>query len=669
MLLTFLEKIFGLNLRSHQSSDCASDASTDDIPRYPPFDRGLPAVNLESILNSQREIIDRIERTAGLTPEEYRDKILPVIQNLARYVHLLPATNSGHHRGAGGLFRMALEIGLYSLQAANSSVFANRGTLTTEARYKLHPKWVYATFVAGMCSEIYRPITNMVVVDDIGETWPQLLIPLLDWIDGKNKNRYFIVWNIQDELGAIGMSQASTAYLMNAIVPMASLQYMNDGSSEIVAAMTACVTGAIPKGSSNQIREIVVGVRNKVIERDIRSNSERYGACVVGSHLEPHLIDAMRRLIKKKSWVVNGKAARIWYSSEGLFVIWKPAATEIIALLTEERQPGIPQDGDTLADILLASGIAESNDDDGRYWEICIPGTMQLLPALKISKVEILFPEDPSSVEKTTERLVASAMQKHDAEKEFAEKIAAVNVGSALARDVPEKAVVALKPKTVEASQPIPALMAPVQVAAVPTTQAVEKEKPVLTAPVQSVDSHHAASIVTEPEPEPIQPVVKSSQQTKLSVPVTARPASLTPVIGTVTTKVAEPTVQSKPKSGQVTDLGAQAEKIYQSLPGEMADVLRAILDDYKEDCLKGEIFAVEGGMAVSTQELESHGNINYAAMIKVLADKNWLWTDPVKPMRKIFQLDHKSKKHSVIVFRSDISRGIGFDWKKPKVN
>jgi len=82
-----------------------SDNQIADIPRYPPFDRGLPAVSPDVLLQTQQDLIDRIEKTAGLTPDEFRNRIMPVIRNLARYVHLLPATNTGHHRGAGGLFR------------------------------------------------------------------------------------------------------------------------------------------------------------------------------------------------------------------------------------------------------------------------------------------------------------------------------------------------------------------------------------------------------------------------------------------------------------------------------------------------------------------------------------------------------------------------------------
>ena len=599
-----------------------------DIPRYPPFDRGLPAVPPEALLHSQQEIIDRIERTAGLTPEEFKSRMMPVIQNLAKYVHLVPATSTGHHRGAGGLFRMALEIALYSLQIGNSTIFANKGTVSTEARYLLHPKWVYATFIAGLCSEIYRPICHMVIVDDTGDKWPQLLMPLYDWISQKEKDRYFIVWNIQDEIDLISLSQVSSAYLLNAVVPMSSLQYLNEGNSEIVATMTACVTGSTQTGANGQIRQIVTSVRNKVIERDIKSNSERYGLHSVGSHLEPHLIDAMRRLIRKKTWEVNVKGSRIWYSNEGLFVVWQPAAREIISLLTEDNQAGFPQDGDTLAEIMVTSGIAERNDDDGLYWDICIPATMQILPAIKLSRVEILFP-DTTLLEPVNDRLISSVAEE----------------------DVAEKPIKPPKAKTPTAQPP---------------THKTTVEKPDAPLDENKGVNHQKLPEGKEQDPGVSELPLQASIPTNPDSQVTAQ--SVEPCVAAQEVKQSR-SLKDKTTKGKTKkeDLGLLADKLFSSLPKDVSDHLKAIVEDYQDGSSTGFVFSVEGGMAISTDELEAHGQANFAGLLKVLYDKGWLWTDPEKIMRKMFDVEHKGKKVRVIILRGEVARGLGFDWKKPK--
>jgi len=646
MLNKILQRIFpAKKLLALVTESSRQSAQMSDVPRYPPFDRGLPAVSPEGIMHSQSELIDRIERTAGLTPQEYKTQILPVIRNLASYIHLLPATNNSHHRGAGGLFRMSLETALFSLQVANSTIFTNKGSVSTETRYKLHPKWVYATFIAGLCIEIYRPITNMVIVDDQGEEWPQLLMPLHEWLISRNKDRYFIVWSIQDEIDVIGVNQSSTAYLLNYLVPRESLQFLNTGSSEIVSTMTSCITSAGQKGEINQIRQIVFDMRNKVIERDIKSNSERYGSHMVGSHLEPHLIDAMRRLVRKTTWTFNDKGSRIWYSKEGVFIVWQPAAKEIISLLTEDSQPGIPQDADTLADIMITSGIAQRNREDGRYWEICIPKTMQVMPALKLSRVEILC-SDGDEVTPTLETLLP-VMEETEGD---------------IAR--PKKAQV----KPTQPAQP-----------ATPQPQvkkeaAVSKEKSVRTpAPADKVQETqnaqpsptvqlNLADKVTDDSTADSKPTVKTVAEVVEQTP--SKPPAHQSAEDLIQSLKAE---QAEAKLVRQSRLGDKQDKLLASLPTEVSEHLSAIIEDYTDKESAGPIIAVEGGMAVSMKEMESHGVSNNAVLIKALFDKNWLWSDPEKPLKKVHDIEVNDEKHRAIIIRSDIARSLGFDWSLPR--
>ncbi|MFD2274209.1 TraI domain-containing protein [Undibacterium arcticum] len=50
---------------------------------------------------------------------------------------------------------------------------------------------------------------------------------------------------------------------------------------------------------------------------------KNYGKLTVGNHLEPYLLDAMRQLYRTGFWKINETKSRLWYSPEGLFLIWK----------------------------------------------------------------------------------------------------------------------------------------------------------------------------------------------------------------------------------------------------------------------------------------------------------------------------------------------------------
>lgn len=580
-------------------------------------------VSVESVIDSQKQLVDRIQKTAGLPPEEFNDRFMPVIKNLARYVHLLPATRTGHHRGAGGLYRLALEMGLYNLQIANATIFLSKGEVSAETRYKLHPRWVYATFIAGVSSELYRAITNMVVTDEKGENWPQLLIPLHDWITTRKLSRYHVVWNVQDEADVIAMHRATAVYLLNVVAPMSGLQYLNEGNTEIVTALTTFATNTVPQGIKNQIVEITDTVRMKVIERDLKRNSERYGDFTVGAHLEPHLVDAMRKLIRKNNWEINVKGSRIWHSSEGMFIVWQPAAREIIAILKEECRPGIPSEADTIADILITCGIAESNEDDGRYWEICIPGSMQILSALKLQRIELLF-NDVRDLEELDGVLLPRNLAKTTKAQQDSPVTASAEITNKIAGN-PQKSV-------------------PLVIPATPESDSVEKQKADPATKNNAIES----PLISENNG------TETTQQNQVDASSVAESAPKQMKISEVT----------KHHRTETKDMSAM---IFKSLPSDVADYLRAIVEDHQDGSSAGPVFSTPDGVAVSVLELESHGQSNFTGLVKALYDKSWLWTSPEKPMCKLYELKHDGKTIKCIVIRKDIAQTMGFIWKQTK--
>lgn len=628
-----------------------------EVPRYPPTDRGLPLVSIEDVLASQSELITRIQRTAGLKPEDYASLIQPVIHNFARYVHLLPATNTLNHRGAGGLFRMGLELGLYSLQVANSTSFTSKGSTSSEARFRNHPKWVFATFIAAICGEIYRPISNMVVVDDEGKKWSQLLSPLYDWLSENNKKRYYIIWNAQ-EGDEIGFQQANSAYLLTSIVPQSSLQYLNDGDNDIMLAMTSCVTGA--QGSNTQISKIVDSIRHKVVQKDLKTNSESFGMQIVGAHLEPHLLDAMRRLMKDGTWTVNIKGARIWYSkNDGLFVVWFAAAREILKLVEKDGRQGIPQDADTLADILIACGAADSTDEGERYWSIQIPGSMQLLGAIKISDPEILLQN--SDIPPLDARLLIGSMPATN-QKEPVKSIVKDMVDF-------ESGEITTSPKSIEVAVPIDALL--------------QRED-------ANVESPPAAVLVVAPSPAPA-PAALAVGVTQSKNPIVLPPdvTSNTQVKNIQVDAVKKPVVQKMgmrspdkkpttkpigmftPKAAggvkeKIVPLGSRAAELFGALKQDVRDYLQAILDDFENKRTRGPVFCVPQGMAISTEQLNSHGQVNYTGLLQALSNKHWLWedTENFPNGKKLHDLEHEGAMVKVMIIKSDIAREIGFNWK-----
>ncbi len=355
-------------------------------PVYPPIDTGIEALAPGEVLATQRRLIERIRQTCGLAKEEVARLIDPVIGAFAGYVHLLPATRSAHHRGAGGMLRLGLEVGFYGLQAAEGVIFA--GLESTERKRMMEARWRYATFLAGLTCDLYRVLDDMVVTDPAGNEWPAYQVPLGEWLVQGGRSRFHVHWVEPRPRGAA--EHGANALVFNRIVPAHCLQYLREGGQKIVTATLSVVTGTLLPGEHPTLQQIVLDVRRKVIERDAKVQPDLYGALTVGAHLEPYLIDAMRRLVRSGAWQVNERRARLWYDADGLYLVWRTAASEMLDVLRLDRIPGVPQDRDTLCELLARAGVIEPDAGGNALRRIDSPST-QGLAVVKLRKPEQLF--------------------------------------------------------------------------------------------------------------------------------------------------------------------------------------------------------------------------------------------------------------------------------------
>jgi conjugal transfer pilus assembly protein TraI len=93
------------------------------------------------------------------------------------------------------------------------------------------------------------------------------------------------------------------------------------------------------------------------------------------------------------AWQVNQRQARLWYGVDGLYLVWRSAANEILDLLRLDRIPGVPQDRDTLCELLVRAAVIEPDAQGNALRTIdspCTPGT-EGLAVVKIRNPDLLF--------------------------------------------------------------------------------------------------------------------------------------------------------------------------------------------------------------------------------------------------------------------------------------
>lgn len=339
-----------------------------------------------ALLESHDELIRRIRLCFGLDQAAFDRDVLALVRAYASYVHLLPATPDNYFKPPGGLLHLGLEVAFYALQGTDAHIFSGQATIST--RRLIEPRWRLATFIGGLCCELHRALGSLIVVDAAGHEWPGYLQPLSAWLADRHAERYFIRWrpNSADALG-LGL------FALPHVVPAAVLQHLAEANTTVVPHLLASVGGFPVYREPNVLDGLVRRSLALVIDRNLRASADRYGSPQFGSHLERHLIDALRRLAATNAaWLPNRERSRVWLARDGLFIVWPQALADVQELLEADGMLGIPKSTETILELLVAAGAISRHEGSHPAWTIAPPGAKAPIDALKLATRELLWP-------------------------------------------------------------------------------------------------------------------------------------------------------------------------------------------------------------------------------------------------------------------------------------
>ena len=402
-MLSTLKGIFGRTAPTEQKKGALAvvDEYDEEIPRYPPFAKGLPVAPIDKVVATQDELVERIRNALGFNREQHQELILPVIHRYAEFVHLLPASEAHHHRGAGGLFRHGLEVAFWAAQASEAVIFSMEGS--PRERRNNEPRWRLASCFSGLLHDVGKPLSDVSVTDKDGSvTWNPYANTLYGWAAHHKIDRYFLRWRDNRHK----RHEQFSLLTIERIIPPNVLQYLSEAGPEILEAMLEAIAGT----STNQpVTKLMLKADQESVARDLKQSRLDVDEFSYGVPVERYVFDAIRRLVKTGKWKVNEAGARVWHLHQGVFITWRQLG-DLYELISKDKIPGIPRDPDTLADILIERGFAIPNKVPGsngesahyRYWEVCPDvlqegrpaGSVKLL-GLRLESHELVFTTEP----------------------------------------------------------------------------------------------------------------------------------------------------------------------------------------------------------------------------------------------------------------------------------
>jgi hypothetical protein len=385
-----------------EAGSTATVASLRSV-RYPPHDPGLPLQAVKQLVAGQEEIINRLRLHAAL-PAKFESRFLQPVERVARHISSLPASREGLFAGPGGLFRACVELAFASYQAADGRIFSVKAGV--EERHTMEVRWRYACFVSGLLWPLGTTLERLKVINGTGDQWAARITPLLDWEDAGAS--VYCAWPKEDVV--VGPSPTGAALAMS-IMGDANMQWLEDASPVLLSSILGIAAGNQDVRYQTAFEVVsTLWERIKRIERDRRP--EAYGRLQYGSHLGPHLLDAMSRLLMSGKWRINDAKCGVYADTTGLYLHWPDTAADITRSAAELGLAGLPSSPAGLlsaltdADLIDANGndvLHEIADDDGA---IC--------SAVRLRHPASLIPDFSVSAYATQRKVLLSAIKAAD---------------------------------------------------------------------------------------------------------------------------------------------------------------------------------------------------------------------------------------------------------------
>lgn len=359
------------------------DWEDSEIPRYPPFMQGLPVIAPKRILQTQTELIKRIRQTAVVNDQYFNRYYLSVIERFSDYAHLLPASQSHHHRGAGGLFRHSLEVSLYALQTAEKVLLDI--AKSPARRREMEPRWQLAVFLAALCHDAGKPATDMTIANrDRSSIWKPIKESLFTWANRCGVDAYFLDWRE----GRARQHTAMANLVADRIIGTDALVWIEEGGIELIVWLMESLN-ANPS-PVNPLHGLIILADQTSVERDLKTIGATMAGYDLGVPVERLLIDIMRRLVREGIWLVNEPGARVWKIAGNTYLVWPAGGEDIARIIREDRTPGLARTAEGILDMLVERKLIHIREDsESPYWQIAPGSLKQKIPDIQLQAIRL----------------------------------------------------------------------------------------------------------------------------------------------------------------------------------------------------------------------------------------------------------------------------------------
>ena len=220
----------------------------------------IERLNLEPVINN-------IKLHSGLSTENWQKDGLPLIHNFLALVQRLPASESHHHAGDGGLARHTLDVAAIALKQAAGRSFPPNGK--TEDIPRLTAVWKYGILVAALLHDVGKVLCSFkITLTDLNGKNQSIWLP-----DAGNMptNQYYLVEFLSENQQYSAHAEIGWSFFKD-LVPEDTRKWIANRSPDLIVLLRSYLSG---KKDGSIIEELIKNADMASVSRDLATGSRQ----------------------------------------------------------------------------------------------------------------------------------------------------------------------------------------------------------------------------------------------------------------------------------------------------------------------------------------------------------------------------------------------------------
>lgn len=397
-------------------SEIPTEAETDKIDAaWPPAPHPVEALSVHDLFRANGKLIRDLCYATTLSEEESEKFLLPVITNLARIVHLTPASEYDHHQGYGGLFTHSLEVAYYAANDAKTTIFDR--SASPKELHQNKRRWILTAVLAALTHDIGKAFTDMDITAPNGQHWVQDE-PIVDWLRKNGIKSYYISFRPGREHNAHKSASLANSGMLIPKETFTFLGLTGYGEQMLKEFRNALLEGK-EGGLIGKILDNADGLSRRVDQ--LRQRKIRPEFKNVAHPQGDQLLKAIRVLIQHAFWTTNrDRDSRVFNTKQGCYIVWsEDVVAQARAQALDMGFESLPSDMLRLATVLVDAGAAIRNSDEvsnthNVFWRVTpiVLGNMQV-DCIRLADPQLIFDATPpAAIEAIVEGLAVDDVTK-----------------------------------------------------------------------------------------------------------------------------------------------------------------------------------------------------------------------------------------------------------------